>query len=61
MARHQPKTTIDVDAAVRAALAELQRRQAYKHLTYLEGRIAEFSPVPGDPPYVETFPDHDKS
>ena len=67
MARHRPQTPagpaarIDIDAALRAAHAELERRKAYKHLVYLEGRIAEFPPVPDDPPYVEVFPDLPKS
>jgi hypothetical protein len=50
----------DITAAAAEALAELKRRQMYKHLIYLEGRIAEFAPVPGDPPYAQTFPDLDK-
>ena len=60
MSRHHPASLADaaaktdIDAAADAALAELKRRQAYKHLIYLEGRIAEHAPVPGDPPYVET-------
>ncbi len=64
MARHRSKTPaakVDIHAAVGAALDELQRRQAYKHLLHLEGRIAEFPPVPDAPPYVETFPDPPKS
>jgi hypothetical protein len=65
MTKHRPKPLADVAAraalatAVQAAHAELERRQAYKHLKYLEGRITQFAPVPGDPPYVETFPDLD--
>ena len=65
MSRHHPASLADaaaktdIDAAADAALAELKRRQAYKHLIYLEGRIATFPPVPGDPPYIETFPDLD--
>jgi hypothetical protein len=64
MARHHPETPAaeaDIDAAVGAALAELQRRKAYEHLLYLEKRIAAFPPVPGDPPYVETSPGFAKS
>lgn len=62
MSRHRPArlaeaaAKTDIDAAADAALAELKRRQTYKHLVYLEGRIADHAPVPGDPPYVETFP-----
>jgi hypothetical protein len=71
MSRHRPESLADtaaktdLDAATDAAHAELKRRQAYKHLVYLEGRISEYAPVPGDSPYVETFPnldpDKDKS
>jgi hypothetical protein len=67
MARHRPKTSpdmtakADIDAAVRAAEAELSRRAAFSRLTYLEDRIATSPPVPGDPPYVEAFPDLPKS
>jgi hypothetical protein len=67
MAKHRPESSadpaakIDIDAALRAAHAELERRKAYKHLKHLEGRIAEFPPVPDDPPYIETFPDLSKS
>lgn len=64
MARHRPETPaakVDIHAAARAALEELERRKAYEHLKYLEGRIAEFPPVPGAPPYAETFPDIAKS
>jgi hypothetical protein len=66
MARHRSKTSeatakADIDAASLAALAELKRRQVYEHLKYLEGRISEYPPVPGDPPYAKLFPDLDKS
>ncbi|WP_165190803.1 hypothetical protein [Caulobacter soli] len=67
MARHRPKipadvaAQTDVDAAVRTALAELKRRRDYEHLQYLEKRIAEHSPVPGDPLYVEISADQPKS
>ena len=64
MSRHRPKipaAKVDIDAAVQAASAELQRRRAYESLKYLEGRIAEHEPVPGDPPHVETFADFAKS
>ena len=65
MTKHNPQSPADtaakteMDAAIDAACAELARRRAYKHLVYLEGRIADHAPVPGDPPYVETFPDLD--
>ena len=47
MARHRPKTSpdmaakADIDAAVRAAEAELSRRAAFSRLTYLEDRIGD--------------------
>ena len=62
MSRHRPANLADaaakpdIDAAKKAAQAELDRRQTYDHLLYLESRIADYAPVPGDPPYVETFP-----
>ena len=64
MARHHPEAPAaetDMDAAVRAACDELQRRKLYEHLLYLEKRIASFPPVPGDPPYVETSRNFAKS
>jgi len=65
--KHRPRTSagaaaeVDIHAAVRDASAELERRKAYELLKHLERRITDYPPVPGAPPYVETFPDIAKS
>jgi hypothetical protein len=70
MTKHRPKLPADtaptapesaLDAALRAVTAELERRKAYSELRRLERRITDFPPVPGDPPYVESFQDPPKS
>ena len=67
MSRHRPETLADaaanaeLEAALRVADAELKRRSAYARLKNLEQHLAKFAPVPGDAPYVETFPNFAKS
>ncbi len=67
MTKHRPETpadaapNADIEAAIRLAEVELARRTAYFRLKMVEDRIATFPPVPGEPGYVETFPDFAKS